>query len=614
MIRTEYLGNGGVEKNNTGKLILASIRKAKQAQKKAEASVPKGFFQRMWECCFGRKTPEQMRQQKVRELRFPERMRGLRHRPTFQQMINTINISSNFFTKTHKKYIDQLERFHFPQMAKTKISYELIEHFSNGLGLSSNKRVEVQIDGKNYRFLDGTTLNHPIFVHATKMTSAPLILQNQPKFFNDNPKFSISLFENGRTFFHSNDPKQPHPGVLDDEHLENQDFYVALGLTVDPRTFYRNYPQDVGSPCFNHDPNIQRHGHQTLPHVESHIKMNRLLGLIGAYIQDLHQRVYIDLEHPRAVSPERDEARFLSPYSDTHRIFRLESVLRDYFVEPTRERFPNPVEFRERMRLFNARTAIHEQRMNAMQMLWDRTGHRRIRADLGGYGYSGTIIHNFKDEMKELKHRSGQIQDRRLREEVEQAWNDFSRFDEFHTSNYERIAESNYRGHGLAINDIGTVFKEVFWTDSNKYTSLVKVKIAGSLIKEKISGACELIFTKIFGKDKYLRYFFSYHEINYRTIRLVRLLGPTETLDQTQSYNEFEALSHQWGSEYQARLMAIKFLVMSRIALMQMQNIGNKAVKTEKEIEQINQFKTFAEAAKANHLPILIVDTDPLGC
>lgn len=354
--------------------ILKSIRenKAKEAQ---ELEVKVQQASRSWigwilSFFFKPTTLDDIRKAKLAELRNPREFSSMKKLPSIQTILNKLDASSNYFSSNQQKYIENLERFHFPQMGKVKVGYELLEHMSNRLKESESlPKMKVTIGSETFEVLDGKKLQHPIFVHATRMSTAPLILNNLSKFFNDNIKLSLSLFDSGKMFFHSNDPKP-----REENPFPTSDFYVALGLSVDPKNFYRNYHQDVGSPTYNSDPQIATKGGNDRIHVETHIKMNKILGLLGTYVQDVFQRTYEEIGADRSKMP----------YSDTDRIFRLERETH-WSADPSEPK-------------------IKQQMVDELARLRGRTGHTyAIRHSLNGM-ITGEIVFNIMSEIKELVH------------------------------------------------------------------------------------------------------------------------------------------------------------------------------------------------------------------
>jgi hypothetical protein len=387
----------------------------------------------------------------------------------------------------------------------------------------------VKVGEEQFEVLDGKKLSHPFFVHATKMAIIPAILGNLEKFFSGNVKLSTSLFENGKMFFHSNDPEEEK----DWHEISHKDFYVALGLSIDPKNFYRNYPEDVGSPTFNHDPQIATKGGYDIVRVETHIKMQKVLGLLGVYVQDLQQRVYAHLNHPSSFEDLR------SAYSDTDRIYRLEDASKRW-------------------------TPLERSEDKDIPALRKATGHEhRLNVSLNGM-VNGTIIYNFRDEMQELVHRVNHESffDASLKNEVMEL-----------NSLIEKIVDAN------------DPVRQLFKFDSLSFFSRIKLGF---------SGLFHLCMSPLYSCfESFRRFFIPYNQSNFASHRLIRFLGPTEVLGMTDafSYNEFEAYSHKWAREEGARPVKISCLVMSRVALEKVQASTKPEV-----IQEFSSFARAAQA------------------
>lgn len=503
--------------------ILASIRQQK-AQQPPPPAIEKSFLDKIWEFFFGA-TPElSAKAKKLQELRKPSGFQQFKQKPTLAHVLKTINVSNNSFSLDEKKQIEQIERFHFPQAAKARLGYELIEHLSQSVDSALEKKT-IHVGGVAIEIVDGQKLCHPIFVHATKMAAMPAILGNLGKFYADNVKLSTSLFETGKRFFHCNDPQPRQP----DDVFSHDEVYAALGLSIDPKNFYRNYPEDVGSPTYNKDPLIATKGGNDLFCVESHVKMNKVLGLMGVYLQDLQQRVYTHLNHPATA------------YSETDRLYRLE---------------------------FEIQGEVPRDLKEEAKRLRENTGHEyAILQSMNGM-YNGRVVYNIRDQIKELVHRASlaTFTDESLKKEIREV---------------DQLVSDFYQEHDR----------------------LQRFYFGGFLTRlELILLIClEPLFSLFEGLRKWL---VPYHLVNFHFHRMVRFLGPTETLHMTPhySYNEFEAYSHDWGKEVQARPLKVSSVVISQCAL--------RKVQASQDPDVMANFVRFAESAKAQNLPILVVSTN----
>lgn len=520
--------------------ILASIRQKKTEalkRKKSERTILSFVFEKIVKS-FAR---NYFRNANIQALRKP----GSHSKtiPPLAKILKTLNVSSNFFTAKQRKYIENLTRFHLPQMAKARIGYELIEHLSNQVDTSLPK-LSLMLEGENFTFVDGKELNHPIMVHATKMKAAHSILSNTKKFFNDNIKLSLSMFEKGKMFFHSNDPIKEHQ----EDAFSHDDFYVALGLSVDPKNFYRNYPEDVGSPTYNRDSAIATKGGNDIVRVETHMKMNEVLGVVGAYVQDLQQRCYQEQAKAQALvdrdSPYLHAEGYRSPYSHTDRIFKLEHHIEWGSVGPE-----------------------HDEMKKDLAILREKTGHSTKLKQYYNGMVNGSIIFNIANEIEELKCLSKKVN---LNEELKK---EIASLDATFTS-------FQLKHDGLRRYMQGVGFSK--W--------------------ERIKTLMHILISPLYRFAAFRRFFIPYHLSNFQSHRLVRFLGPNEVLGMTNefSYNEFEAYSHEKSKEIKARPMEIKFIAMSRVAYNKLQTATPA---------QINEFKIMAKSAQAKKLPIVIVDT-----
>lgn len=503
--------------------ILASIRQQK-AQHCPPPAIEKSLLDKIWEFFFGQAPELSAKAKKLQELRKPSGFQQLKQKPTLAHVLKTIDVSNNSFSLAEKKQIEQIERFHFPQAAKARLGYELIEHLSQTVDPALEKKT-IHVGGVAIEIVDGQKLRHPIFVHATKMASIPTILGNLGKFYADNVKFSTSLFETGKRFFHCNDPEPDKP----DDVFSHGDYYAALGVCIDPKNFYRNYPEDVGSPTYNKDPLIATKGGNDLFRVESHVKMNKVLGLMGVYVQDLQQRVYKHLNHPT------------SAYSETDRLYRLE---------------------------FDRQKDVDEESQTEETNLRVTTGHASSILQTMNGMYNGSVLYNIRDQIKELVHRSSlaTFTDELLKKEIREV---------------DQLVTDFYNEHDrLQQFYFGGFFKRL------EFMLLILIGPLFSLF------------------DSLRKWFLPYHLANFHYHRMVRFLGPTEALHMTShfSYNEFEAYSHDWGREMGARPLKVSSVVISQSAL--------RKVQASQEADVIANFVRFAQAAKAQNLPILVVSTN----
>lgn len=536
-----------IDKSPTCYQILRSIRENKENEKRMmEEKVrqaSQGWIAWVKSFFYQPLSLEEIRKTKLAELRNPRDFAKMRTCPSLQSILNKLNASSNYFSLQQKKYIENLERFYFPQANKTKIGYELLEHLSNRFKEPGTLAThEIHIDGETFEVLDGHDLQHPIFVHATKMATAPLILNNLGKFFGDNVKLSLSLFETGKMFFHSNDPTPP---LMGENFILTDDFYVALGLSVDPKNFYRNYHEDVGSPTYNRDPNIATKGGNDLVHVESHIKMNKILGLLGTYVHDVLQRCYMEIGHVSTGMEGRDDVEPARvPYSNTDRMYRLErELISGQMVDDDKNEINHEY---DRLIADTRRQRYHlRQHFNGM--------------------INGEKLFNIQDEVAEL----------------------------IHLANTKPLS-SNL---GNEIRDLNEIMTHLHRKHDGVW------KFLTSTIGFKIKMLFHYCLGPIYNKIPSLRrLLYPYHLINFAGHRLIRFLGPTELLKETRqfSYNEYEAYSHDLSKESEARPIAVKYIVMSRVAFNQLQN---------ETAEKRNQFKVLAQTAREKGLPIILVDT-----
>jgi hypothetical protein len=318
--------NSNIENQAIAPRILASIREQKKS--KLPETPSKNCFQSIRDIFFGQKappTPKELKELKLEQLRNPNRGQVPKVRPSLAALAKTFNLTSNFFTKEQRNYLQQYERVFLPQKLKEKIGYELIEHMSSSIseGLPTIEKI---IDGTPFKFVDGRNLKHPILVHSTTLYSAIHILQDLSRFFSDTPKLSLSLLGEDTNFFHCD---RPHRRAGFD--------FIALGLSVDPARLYSNFQLDTMSPTYNRNSKIEVNGTNDLVHVETHFKMKQVLGLFSAYVQDLQQRVYNDIGHPSTIAKIPSTTfkepvqldHYRSAYSDTDRLLRPGQTVRD---------------------------------------------------------------------------------------------------------------------------------------------------------------------------------------------------------------------------------------------------------------------------------------------
>ncbi|WP_068466617.1 hypothetical protein [Candidatus Protochlamydia phocaeensis] len=377
--------------------ILASIREARKSASGKAEKVSRNWLERIKN--FINPGSKSVKSQKIIALRKPsDPSNMIRSQPSVERVLKILKSKSNFFTGKQKKFINDLEKFRLPQMAKAKIGYELIEHSSRSTHLTSSlPKISVSLGGESFEVHDGASLDQPVVVHATKMQTAPLILTDKKKFFDDNIKISASLFEKGKMFFHSNDPSEDNP----DDPMSHQDYYVALGLSVDPENFYRNYPHDVGSPTYNRDPHIATKGGNDRVKVESHIKMQKIITVLGFLVQDLQQKCYQHLNY---------DAYLPSPSSNTDRIYKLEG----------------------RLQKKNLSVEEKEEATSELEELRKKTGHEEELKTLDSGIVKGEVFYNIRDEIKELVHLSKSIKDENLRKEILTFRDNFEAFIDTH--------------------------------------------------------------------------------------------------------------------------------------------------------------------------------------
>ena len=441
-----------IEETPIASRILASIR----AQKLAAKQPPKSTLD---------------------ALRHPSGYRSIKQKPSLKNALQTLNITSNFFTSKQQRFVDMYERFHLPQTAKAKIGYELVAHMSSTMDHLPAQNI--MVGKQSYEVIDATKLSHPIFVHATKMTAIPAILGNLAKFFSNNIKLSTSLFQSGRRFFHCNDPvNDPNSEAL----IPHNDFYVALGLSIDPAHFFRNYPADVGSPTYNADPAIETKGGNDRVRVENHIKLNRVLGFVGTYIKDLQQRVYAHI----------NKEQYPSAYSDSDRIYRLERI-----AEGRMFRLPQ----------------VEGEESRQLRELRKKTGHQDILLQNCNGMINGPVIYNFRDQVKELVHiAQTKNLDPQLSSEILEV--------------HKVVEECINKSDGLRL----------MVTNGYPFSTRLIMILGMCPAFERICNAFATL----------RRWLLPYHLSNFHPHRLTRFLGPTEVFGMTKeySYNEFEALTH----------------------------------------------------------------------
>lgn len=511
-----------------GLQILASIRenKTREAARKKLEEASRSWIRKAWDYFF-QSSPKAVKKAKIAALKAPYL---IKERPTLKKILSVVNTTSNFFTAKEKKFIADLERSHLPQMARTKIGYELIEHLSQASNLTSLPILSFQLGQETFEVHDGTNFSHPIIVHATKLKTAPLILNNLNKFFSDSIKFSVSLFEKGKMFFHSNDPSKDSANFEDP--IPHDDYYVALGLSVDPKNFYRNYSQDVGSPTYNRDSEIVTKGGNDRVRVESHIKMTTIFGLIGSVVQELQQRCYQHLKEKNAL---KEENSFNNPFiSNTDRIYRLEALTEGFYPLLKDEK---------------------DEANRELLKLREETSHNgRLKHSYNGI-INGSVFYNIKDQIKELVHLAKQIEDESLKQEIS---NLQSTFEAFHLEN-SRLNFFAYFNQGSTLFRLKMLFH-----------SCITLRLGETL----------------------RRYLVPYSLLNYQDHRLTRILGPTELLNFTQnySYNELEALSHEGSKQIGARPIQPTCIVMSRNALNKLQKTTDLSI-----IEQFKQLSQSAK-------------------
>ena len=537
---SKFLGKEGLIKTSISKTILQGIRKNRKIVHKP--NVPS-----LWE----------------KFVAWITRFKIPKKRPWLGEILKAVNIYSNRLTTHERLYLNEIQRKYFPQQNKTKVGYELLEHAATANTLNHLPKESFAIDEKNYEVLDGSSIEEPFFVHATRMENCTPILSDLNKFYRNMIKICVSLFENGRTYFHAND-------------IDTTDgFYVGLAMAIDPRSIYRNNPDDIGSPNFNRDPNIATKGGASERFVRSHIKANTLLPVVGAYLLDLTQRCYLDL--PQQNDEEIRKNTLPAPLTNTQKIFRLERQI---------SRLDNELHWNNKMtedvkgstekalnnhfiRACKKRACEKKLLENKLQLLRNKTGHGY---DLTQYNngtvYNGRNIYNFAAQLTELKHLKGKLtHSLQLQQEIDAAV--------------------------LAFNKIAAL------DPLRQFYSSIPKKLG--MILHMILLSCIHIISHALS-DRLS----PYYRLNYSHHRVVPFFGVREVLyfQYKYFYNEFEVLSHDESKKIGARPIQIQFVTMSKVAWTALKS---KIVNGDEQAKQ--HFQKMYEEIQKQGLKLVLVDT-----